>query len=85
MSVKCYSLIHLAVCSTCCRYVPFKWDAINVTYKGRICLCSRLAHLHLLLAEDYSESGSQGRWLPLHVLINTEVTAQRGHFLLLSL
>ena len=25
---------------TWCWYVLFEWDAINVTYKGRICLCS---------------------------------------------
>lgn len=30
----------LSGCSTWCWYVLFEWDAINVTYNGRNCLCS---------------------------------------------
>lgn len=54
--------------------------------KGSFVRSHWLAHLLLLLlllrllAAHRSEGGSQGRWFLLHVLINLEVSAQRGHF-----
>lgn len=52
--------------------------------KARFVRAHWLAHLQLLLAGDCSEGGSQERWLLLHVLINLEVTVQRGCFWLHS-
>lgn len=52
--------------------------------KTRFVRAHWLAHLQLLLAGDCSEGGSQERWLLLHVLINLEVTVQRGCFWLHS-
>lgn len=69
---------HPSGCSTWCWYVLFEWDAINVTYKGRICLRSLVGPPAAAFGRRLFESGSQGRWLHLHVLINLEVTAQRG-------
>lgn len=54
------------------------------TTAGIVC-AHWLAHLQLLLAGDCSEGGSQGRWLLLHVLINLEVTVQRGFFIIFFL
>lgn len=52
--------------------------------KARFVRAHWLAHLQLLLAVDYSEGGSQEKWLLFHVLINLEVTVQRGCFWLHS-
>lgn len=80
MAVRWHSHTHL-VAAPAVGMFPFERDAINATYKSRICLCSLVGPL----ADDFwQETGLRvtvrGDGSFLHVLINLDVTLQRRFF-----
>lgn len=71
-------------CSTWCLYVVFEWDAINVTYKGRICFCSLVGPPAAAFGRRMYREWQSGEMASSQCVINLEVTAKRMHFWLRS-